>query len=93
MSYKTASDKPAYKSIYREDVALITLDIPGDNSHRVNVQVLLATVASAMKSAPIINGGRTVIRVDGDGRVFLNERLVFTPKALQMAEQLELEML
>lgn len=71
--------------IYKTDALNMTLWLPGTGQHMVSAEVLFKQVAAAFKGGKLVYGGRTDIRVDGDGRVFVNERCIFTPRGLEEA--------
>lgn len=73
-------------NIHREDAAHIIIDLPGSRQHMLSGEVVFKQIASAFKGGRLMYGGRTEIRIDPDGRVFLNGEMIFEPRGLVQLE-------
>lgn len=78
------NDSPSENQQNVTPQADLSIRLPGDN-HLVSADVLFAHLRMACKDVTF-KGGYVDITIDHDGRVYVEKRLIFTPKALQVKE-------
>lgn len=75
------NDSISEKQQNTDPQADISLRLPG-NDHHVSADVLFSHLRMALKDVTF-KGGYVDISIDHEGRVYVEKRLVYTPKSLQ----------
>lgn len=82
--YSIPENDSAKNTNFGDRVDLV-LRIPGSDKHFVSLNVLFTHLKLATQDVTLPAGYYDIV-VDHDGRVYVDEKLIFTPKALEVKE-------